>query len=53
MTHAECGLDRILMEIEEGRKREEIEEKERVCQVFCVNLLGISYYRYPPILSSK
>jgi len=24
-----------------------------VCQVFCVNFLGISYYRYPPTLSSK
>jgi hypothetical protein len=26
---------------------------EGVCQVFCVNPLGISYYGYPPILSSK
>jgi len=25
----------------------------RACQVFCVNLLGVSYYRYPPTLSSK
>jgi len=28
-------------------------DQNGVCQVFCVNFLGVSYYRYPPTLSSK
>jgi len=36
-----------------GLKRENIIGRTGVCQVFCVNFLGVSYYRYPPTLSSK